>query len=261
MHVVERGSGTPLVLLHGFGVDHRLLLPLDPTIEASGTWRRIHVDLPGHGRSPVGDVSSAEDVVAAVEAEIRQRVGGEHFAVLGNSFGGMIARRVAHDFRDQVLGLGAIASVFVAPHGNRDLPAHVVLRQDTTVLEGLGELADAYAELAVVHTADNARAFVEQVHPGLVAADQDAMERISQRYALAEEPEDASPAPFLQPTLFVTGRQDQVVGYRDAWARVEHYPRATFVVLDGAGHNVQIDHPGITAALVADWLERMAAAR
>ena len=208
MHVVERGSGTPLVLLHGFGVDHRLLLPLDPTIEASGTWRRIHVDLPGHGRSPVGDVSSAEDVVAAVGAEIRQRVGGEHFAVLGNSFGGMIARRVAHDFRDEVLGLGAIASVFVAAHGNRDLPAHVVLRQDTTVLEGLGELADAYAELAVVHTADNARAFVEQVHPGLVAADQDAMERISQRYALAEEPEDASPAPFLQPTLFVTGRQE-----------------------------------------------------
>ena len=35
--------------------------------------------------------------MAAVEAEIRERVGGEHFAVLGNSFGGMIARRVAHD--------------------------------------------------------------------------------------------------------------------------------------------------------------------
>ena len=260
MHVVERGSGTPLVLLHGFGVDHRLLLPLDPTIEASGARRRLYIDLPGHGRSPVGDVSSAEDVVAGVEAEIRDRLGGEPFAILGNSFGGMIARRVAHDLRDQVLGLGAIASVFVATHGDRDVPAPVVLRQDAAVLAGLGEAADAYDGGRRPHRRQ-ARAFVDHVHPGPVAADQDALERISQRYALAEEPEDAAPAPFLQPTIFVTGRQDQVVGYRDAWARVEHYPRATFVVLDGAGHNVQIDQPGITAALVADWLERTAAAR
>jgi pimeloyl-ACP methyl ester carboxylesterase len=261
MHVVERGSGTPLVLLHGFGVDHRLLLPLDPAIESSGAWRRIYLDLPGHGGSPACDVSSTEDVVVAVESEIRERLGGEHFAILGSSFGGMIARRVAHDFRDQVLGLGAIASVFVATQADRDVPEPVVLWRDASVLEGLGEMADAYAELAVVHTADNARAFAEQVYPGLIAADQDAMARISQRYALRDEPEDASPAPFMQPTLFVTGRQDQVVGHRDAWARVGHYPRSTFVVLDGAGHNVQIDQPGITSALVADWLERVAAAR
>ena len=261
MHVVERGSGTPLVLLHGFAVDHRLLLPLDPAIEASGTWRRLYLDLPGHGASPAGDVSCAEDVVAAVEAEIRRRVGAEPFAILGNSFGGMIARRVAHDFRDQVLGLAALVPVFVADHNARRLPAPVVLRRDAAVLAGLGELADGYAELAVVHSADNAQAFVETVHPGLVAADQDALERISQRYALAEEPEDADPAPFLQPTLVVTGRQDQVVGYQDAWARVEHYPRATFVTLDGAGHNVQIDQPALTNALVADWLARVASAR
>ena len=261
MRVVERGSGRPLVLVHGFGVDHRLLLPLDPAIEASGAWRRIYIDLPGHGGSPARQVSSAEDVVTAVEAEIRVRVGGEPFAILGNSFGGMIARRVAHDFREQVLGLATIAAVFVATQDERDVPAPVVLRQDAAVLEGLGEAADAYAELAVVHTVGNARAFVEHVHPGLVAADQDAVERISQDYALAREPEDASPAPFVQPTLFVTGRQDQVVGYRDAWARLEHYPRAAFVVLDGAGHNVQIDQPDLTSALVADWLGRVAATR
>lgn len=259
MHVVERGSGIPLVLLHGFGVDHRLLLPLDPVIESAGAWRRIHVDLPGHGGSPAGDVSSAEDVVAAVEAEIRDRLGAEPFAILGNSFGGMIARRVAHDLRDQVLGLGAIAAVFVAAHADRDVPAPVLLSEDAAVLESLGEVADAYAELAVVHTADNARAFVEQVRPGLISADQEAMERISRSYALDVEPEDTSPEPFTRPSLFVTGRQDHVVGYRDAWARVEHYPRATFVVLDGAGHNLQIDQPTLTAALVADWLVRVAA--
>jgi pimeloyl-ACP methyl ester carboxylesterase len=261
MHVVERGSGTPLVLLHGFGVDHRMLLPLDPTIAAAGRWRRIYLDLPGHGDTPAGGVSSAEDVVAAVEMELRDRVGKEPFAILGSSFGGMIARRVAHDLRDQVLGLGALAAVFVAAPAERDVPARVVLSEDAEVLRSLGELAEPYAELAVVHTADNAEAFIEQIYPGLAAADQTALDRVFRSYALAAEPEDDSPAPFTQPSLFVTGRQDQVVGYRDAWARVEHYPRATFVVLDSAGHNLELDQPALTAALVADWLERVAAAR
>lgn len=259
MRVVERGSGTPLFLLHGFGVDHRLLLPLDSVIEAVGGWRRIYLDLPGHGGSTVGDASSTEDLVAAVEEEIRDRVGGESFAVLGSSFGGMIARRIVHDFRDQVLGLAVIAAVFVASHANRDVPERVVLSESAAVLRELGEAGDAYAEMAVVHTPDNARAFVEHAYPGLTSADQDALERISEHYALAEEPEKASPAPFTQPTLLVTGRQDQVVGYRDAWARVGHYPRATFVALDAAGHNVHLDQPAVTTALVTNWLERVAA--
>jgi pimeloyl-ACP methyl ester carboxylesterase len=73
MHVVERGSGIPLVLLHGFSVDHRLLLPLDPAIEAAGGWRRLYFDLPGHGLSAMGGAASTEDVVQVVEAEIRDR--------------------------------------------------------------------------------------------------------------------------------------------------------------------------------------------
>lgn len=257
MHGVERGSGTPLVLLHGFSVDHRLLLPLEPVLEAAGGWRRLYLDLPGHGHTPVGDVSSTEDVVAAVEAEISDRIGDQPFAILGNSFGGMLARRVAHDFRHQVLGLALIASVFVADHADRAVPDRCVLSEDAAVLAELGDAGAEYAELAVAQTRANAQAFLEYAHPGLAAADQDALERIAQDYALAAEPEDASPAPFMQPALFITARQDQVVGYDDAWARIEHYPRATFAVLDAAGHNVQLDRSAAVNALVADWLDRM----
>jgi hypothetical protein len=83
-------------------------------------------------------------------------------------------------------------------------------------------------------------AFIDYVYPGLGAADEAALQRIASRYALDHEPEDAS-SPFTQPSLFITGRQDQVVGYRDAWARIEHYPRSTFAALDAAGHNVHLD--------------------
>jgi len=71
---------------------------------------------PRRGTS-LGPVGSAEDVVVAVEDEIPRRVGAGQLAILGNSFGGMIARWVAHDLRPRVLGLATLAGVFVASGG------------------------------------------------------------------------------------------------------------------------------------------------
>ena len=257
MHVVERGSGTPLVMLHGFGVDHRILLPLDPIIDAAGEWRRLYIDLPGHGLSPAEDVSSSEEVVAVVESELRTRLGSEPFALIGNSFGGMLARRIAHDFRHQVLGLALIAPVTVAPPDLRTVPEHVVLSHDAALLEDLGDAADDYADMAVLQTRENADAFLTYAAPGMALTDTRALARISENYPLEQEPEQASPAPFTQPTLFLTGRQDHVVGYQDAWKQTEHYPRATFVVLDAAGHNLHLDQPLLAGAHITDWLSRI----
>lgn len=260
MHAVDVGSGTPLILLHGFGVDHRLLLPLDLVLDAVGGWRRIYLDLPGTAGTPIDDVASSGDVVAAVEREVTERIGDAPFAVLGNSYGAMIARQVAHDLRPRVLGLATLAGVFVAEHERRTVPAQTVLHTDADALDLAGPVAEAYAEMAVVQSIENAQAFLDHAHPGMAAVDEAGLERIAARYALDREPEDAHPAPFTQPTLMVTARQDQVVGYEDAWARREHYPRATFVVLDAAGHNVHLDRPRVTAALITDWLDRVRAA-
>lgn len=261
MHAIERGVGTPLVMVHGFGVDHRILTPLDPVVDAAGGWRRIYLDLPGTAGTPVGDVASTRDVVDAVEAEIARRVGDEPFALLGNSFGGMVARQVAHDLRSQVLGLATLAGVFVAGDAARTLPPRAVLHEDPEAVRAAGDAADDYAEMAVEQHVAGVRAFLEHVHPGLRTVDRAALERIARRYALDVEPEDASPEPFPAPALFVTGRQDHVVGWADAAARLAHYPRATFAVLDAAGHNVHLDRPGPVHALVVDWLQRVRASR
>lgn len=259
-HVVfarESGSGAPIVLLHGFGMDHRSLLPLEPTFEAAGNWRRIYLELPGATLTPAGDIDSTQAVAEAVLAEIVARVGGESFAILGNSFGGMIARFVAHELRPQVLGLATVAGVFVAQHDKRDVPLRTVIKQDPEVEPILGAALDQYREEAVVESPDDARAFLQHVLPGLDGADQPALDRIAERYSLDREPEDAHPEPFAQPTLHITGRQDDVVGYADAWRRNDHYPRATFAVLDAAGHNILFEQSELCAALVTDWLRRI----
>ena len=68
---------------------------------------------------------------------------------------------------------------------------------------------------------------------------------------------NASAKRFEKPALILTGRQDWVVGYQDAWAIIEQYPRATFGVLDRAGHNLPIAQEGLFNTLVSEWLNRV----
>lgn len=47
------------------------------------------------------------------------------------------------------------------------------------------------------------------------------------------------------------------MGYEDGWRLRDHYPRGTYAVLDLAGHNVHLEQPQLTTALIRDWLRRM----
>jgi pimeloyl-ACP methyl ester carboxylesterase len=68
---------------------------------------------------------------------------------------------------------------------------------------------------------------------------------------------DPQPALFGGPTLVLTARQDHLCGYRDAWDLLEPYPRATFAVLDRAGHFLGFEQAGLCQALMGEWLDRV----
>ncbi|WP_260681125.1 alpha/beta fold hydrolase [Arthrobacter sp. KBS0703] len=60
-----------------------------------------------------------------------------------------------------------------------------------------------------------------------------------------------------QPVLVLAGRQDATAGHTGPWELVEHYPRATFAVLDSAGHALLHEQPDLVQALFAEWLTRV----
>ena len=68
---------------------------------------------------------------------------------------------------------------------------------------------------------------------------------------------DKMPTPFEKPSLIITGRQDCLVGYRDAWKLMNNYPRSGFVILDMAGHGLQIEQTVLFNAMVNEWLDRV----
>lgn len=254
------GEGLPLVVIHGFGVDHRIMLPLEHALEES-EWQRIYVDLPwAAGNADVNvTATSANHVAQGVLDDIHECLGDRPFAVIGNSFGGMIARYVAHERRDQVLGLATLAGVYEPTHQARILPHRQIVREDASVLALAGQARDDYEEMTVVQSEATLDAFTRYALPGLRGADQTILERVAAEYALSVEPEIAHPAPFEAPSLHLFGRQDHVTGYEDGWKLRDHYVRGTYAVLDAAGHNAHLERPDLTAALVKDWLVRTSA--
>ncbi|WP_354699698.1 Non-heme chloroperoxidase [Paraconexibacter sp. AEG42_29] len=93
LHVQDVGAGRPVVLLAGFGLNHAVW---DGTVLALGATNRVLcIDLRGTGRSdkPIGDYGMerlAADVVAVLDA-----LDLEDVTLVGYSFGGQIALKVA----------------------------------------------------------------------------------------------------------------------------------------------------------------------
>ncbi|MFD2797330.1 alpha/beta fold hydrolase [Promicromonospora vindobonensis] len=259
VHYVEHGSGTPgaatAVLVHGFPVDHRIMTgAFEPVFAERPGWRRLYVDLPGMGRTEAPDVASTDDVFRILRGTVEALVPEGPYVVVGQSYGGYLARGLAAADPERVAGLAAVVTVVEPRHELRQLPVRQVLVRDPGLAERVGAEALGAEEILVVQTEETWQATRRQVDPGLAAADPVVTARIEGSYAGTFAVE---PAPFERPALVVVGRQDSVTGYRDAWELVEHYPRATFAVLDRAGHALNIEQRGLFEALVSEWLDRV----
>ena len=62
-------------------------------------------------------------------------------------------------------------------------------------------------------------------------------------------------SPYDMPALFLVGKNDTEVGYRDAFSLMDQYVDSTYVAISHTGHNMQIEAPDLFAANVTLWLE------
>jgi hypothetical protein len=86
----RRGKGTPLVLLHGFPVDHHLWNEILPLLE--DTFDMILPDLRGFGESTTLDSFYTLEDFASDIAGLLDHLGIQKAAIAGHSMGGYIAR-------------------------------------------------------------------------------------------------------------------------------------------------------------------------
>lgn len=254
----ERGAGRPVVMLHGMPGDHRMMVDdLEPVFEGRTGWRRIYPDLPGMGQTRAADwIATQDDMLAAVLAFIEAVAPGERFTLAGTSYGGYLARGVVYERGAAMDGLLLNVPLVQVDPAKQQLPERRVLREDPAFLRALRPEEERVGEVLVVQSLaalERARALIL---PAVAAVDHGFLQRLRAHYAFGFDV-DALPAPFPAPALFLAGRFDHWCGYREAWELLEDYPRATFAVLDRAGHALPVEQRALFRALVGEWLDRV----
>jgi pimeloyl-ACP methyl ester carboxylesterase len=246
----RRGSGSPLVLLHGIGHRWQAWEPvLDRLAESHDV---IALDLPGFGQS--SSLPEPYSVQAAVEAAV------ETFASLGitrphlagNSLGGMLALELAS-------GGHAASVTALAPAGFWSSPrARSWALRMLTMIRSTGRLSPR-TQSAVMNRKSLRMASGSLLfgHPSRVPVDVmledlaamaaapgfDAVARAGRDYFFS------SPAPAV-PVTVAWGTRDRILWPSQARRAAELLPNARHVTLPGCGHVPMHDEPELVARTI-----------
>lgn len=251
------GTGTPIVMLHGYSPDHQLMKGcMEPVFAEIEDWKRIYIDLPGMGKtSNYEKINNSDEMLEAVIELIHSLIPNERYLLVGESYGGYLVRGIMREHHEQILGAAFICPLIIPDKESRTVPPQSIVSADKEFLSTLTkqELEDFSSHLVVLDE-ENCHRYTNEVLAGIKNADVEFLEKIQESYCFSFPVDEIS---FAKPSLFLLGKQDSIVGYKDAFAILDKFPRAAFAILDKAGHNLQIEQAGLFNSLMSEWLERV----
>lgn len=251
------GEGHPIIIMHGGGPnDHQYMQSdLEPLFEQRAGWRRIYIDLPGFGQTIWPDwVTSHDQIVDLICDFIDQVIPGEKYTLAGLSYGGKLSLAIVDRQAERVEGLFLSVPDVNVESSERNRPKDVTLVEDPSFIAGLQE--DEMWITSVITVQDPS--FLDRLRREIFAVARKNVKNGTNETVRGEQlAYDTKKIYMDKPTLILTGRQDNVVGYQDAWDLNVNFPRATFAVLDRASHFLSIEQNALMKALIDEWLDRV----
>jgi 3-oxoadipate enol-lactonase len=249
----EQGDGAAMVLLHAGIADRSMWSEhLEPLADAG--YRVVAPDLPGFGEAPItpGEQAPWSDVLALMD-----QLDIERSVLVGNSFGGAVALRVAVLARERVTALVLVSAPAPGLDPSERLQAawqaeEAGLRRGdvesaVSAVVNAWTLPDAPTELRERVATMQRRAFDRQAAAGEVSE--------------APDPVEADPE-LLQgldmPVLVVAGDLDMPDFRRSLRSLASALPRARSALIAGAAHLAPLERPAEFRALLLSFLREVA---
>jgi 2-hydroxy-6-oxonona-2,4-dienedioate hydrolase len=228
MHAAVGGRGSPVVLLHGYGVSGAYMLPLARRLTPFA--KVLVPDLPGQGKSGRNGGGCGIGEFADVLGEWLDAVELVRPAFVANSFGCQIVTELAVR-RPNRVGPMVLVGPTIDP-ARRSAPRQLA-----------GALRDAKREpfsLLGRASRDNAAAGLRHLLP-------------TARSALADRIEERLPK-LEQRVVVVFGENDGFIGLEWATEAAVLLPRGRLVVVPGEPHAVHYTRPDLVADIVRELL-------
>jgi pimeloyl-ACP methyl ester carboxylesterase len=252
---VDRGQGPPVLLVHGFPLDHTMY---NAQIEAlAGRHRVIAVDLRGFGQSGVteGTVTMrqfADDLAALLDVlAITERI-----VFCGLSMGGYVAWQFWRNHTRRVRALilcdtRAIADTPEVAQGRLQMA-------DRVTAEGPGPLVEVMMpKLFAGPTVANHPQVVESLRRVMLSSDPRGVAAAAR--GMAQRPDLTGMLPRIGcPSLVLVGELDAISTVDEMRAVAQAIPAAQFNVIAGSGHMSTMEKPAEVNAAILDFLDTLA---
>jgi pimeloyl-ACP methyl ester carboxylesterase len=222
----RRGKGAPLVLIHGYPLDHSIWDEVAQLLE--GDFDVITPDLRGFGES---GVIEADHSIIGYASDIAGLL--EHFKVrkavlVGHSMGGYVALAFAREFPERVSGLGLVSSQSLSDTPERKQGRYATAKQ--VLAEGVRTVAEEMTPKLSADAGVQAyvRALISKQQPLAIAS---ALE------AMADRPDSTDILKaFRFPVLIVHGADDALIPVERGRSMKLDLPSAHYVELPTLGH-------------------------
>jgi pyruvate dehydrogenase E2 component (dihydrolipoamide acetyltransferase) len=248
LRILEMGTatGTPTLLLHGFGADLNSWMFTQSALAESA--RTIALDLPGHGGS-AKDVGAgdADALTGAVEAALAA-LGIARAHLIGHSLGGAVAASLAARRPDRIASLTLIATAGLGPDINAafiDGFIRAARRKDATEVLQLLVHDPALVSRTMVEDVlrykrlDGVPAALETIAHAWFAGGRQTLDLVAAITALT------------MPVQVIWGRDDRIIPVAHAQALATRLPQAQQVhILPQSGHLPHMEKSGEVNRLI-----------
>jgi len=253
----KTGTGPAVILLHGFGEDHRIFNSTVTALEKNYT---VYTpDLPGTGMSAINTDTypsnfSIEYLADSAAALIKhEKI--ENCTALGHSMGGYATMALAFKYPQYLKGFGLLHSTALP-----DTPLKIENRlRGISFIEKFG--ATTFLETTVPNLFGT---HTKETNPGIVLDFIQALPQFSNEaliayyHAMMARPNLTDVlATTTVPVLFVLGDQDIAVALEDTLPQTKMPNSAYLYVLENCGHMGMLEHPVIFNKAVLDFLDKV----
>jgi pimeloyl-ACP methyl ester carboxylesterase len=252
--VVEQGHGVPLLLVHGFPLDHSMWA--GQIAGLSDCCRVLAPDLPGFGQS---DVTEGTLTMAQIADDMAVLLDGlnikEPVVFCGLSMGGYVGWEFFKRHRTRLRGLvqcdtRAICDTPDVAEGRRETAVKVVADGPETLVGTMMPKLFAKATVA------NSPELVEQTRQVMMGTAPLGIAAVAR--GMAERIDATSLLPEIDcPTLVIVGKEDAISTAEEMGTFAQAIPGAQFMQIPGAGHMAPLEAPEAVNTAIREFLNAL----